>query len=138
MRWGGMEQPHPSDATTQRAADDVVEFALLALEPQYMVWHPATNAALAAFAWNAGHPRATAGIRHVAPLDPRMKQLLDALHEARRSRWGDRAFTVEDLAFAVEDDEMVFYFRLSWDDGQNTRPCRIVLDPPGKELLTRS
>ncbi|MFV1959216.1 MAG: hypothetical protein ACC662_07365 [Planctomycetota bacterium] len=123
-----MEHNLPDDVITQKAADDIVEFALMAFGPDYLLWDALTNAALATFAWNAGHPAASPVVMPTPFSDARMDRLLRVLCEARRTRWGDRTFEVADLRSQVVDGEIVFTFRLTWDGGQTYRPCRIVVD----------
>jgi len=123
-----MELHLPDDVITKKAADDIVEFALMAFEPDYLLWDALTNMALVTFAWNAGHPAASPVVRPIPLADDRMDRLLRLLIEARRTRWGDRTFEVADLVPQVVDAEIVLTFRLTWDGGETFRPCRIVVD----------
>lgn len=120
----------PNDRVTQEAADAVVEFVLLAFEPEYLLWDASTNAALAEFVWNAGDPDGIVLASGSCFPDPTMERLHRRLTRARRTRFGHCRFSVLDLVPETEDGHVVFRFRLSWDGGETGRDCRMVVDFP--------
>lgn len=125
-----MKTPLPNDQITKEASDAVVEFALMAFEPEYLLWDASTNAALVEFVWNAGDPEGSVLASGSCFPDARMEQLHGRLMRARRTRFGHCRFSVLDLVPGTEDGHVVFSFRLSWDGGETGRDCRMVVDFP--------
>lgn len=128
-----MDIPFPSDAMTREAADEVVEFALMAFHPDHLHWDARTNAAIAAYAWNVDAPSEEILAELTSGCDPRAERLHRQLLEARRTRFARCRCLVLDLETTIEDGELVFWFRLTWNGGATYRPCRIVVDVPREE-----
>ena len=123
-----MSTKFQSDAVTHAAANDICAFVLLAFEPQWLRWNKTWNLTLAEMAWNAGNPAEhPASIHHTFP-DPEMDALLQRLLDERRATYADREFNVFELDATFVDDELAFTFLLSWDGGETTRPCQMIID----------
>jgi hypothetical protein len=115
----------------QAAADAVVEFALLSLGPEFLRWEPRVNLGTAALVWNAHRAGAEPPLLGT-PGSAALARLMRVLGEARRTRWPDCDFQVFDLGVRHEGGDLLFTFRLTWDDpaGQGdlrTWPCEIAV-----------
>ena len=126
-----MKPIRPSLETLKSATDAVVEFALIAFQMEFLRWTPSVNCTIAAMMWNTcrgGREPDAFG----APLDAELERLMQILARSRTTRWAadEFEFEVEDLEVHTEDGEMVFTFRLTWDEGESFWPCEIVVDQP--------
>ena len=123
-----MSKHDAPDERTLPAANDICEFAMLAFESQWLRWNKTWNLNLAQLAWNAGNPTEQPIEMFNAFSDPMMETCLQHLLDVRRKRFRDREFCVFDLDLRIVRGEMVFTFVLSWNGGEETRPCEMTVD----------
>lgn len=121
-----MSRTRPSPERIKAAADDVVEFALLSLVPEFHLWEKTVNLHVAELVWNAHACRAPFPITD--PPEPALTRLIERLASARQTRWGEQPFLVLGLDVRHEDGEIFFTFDLTWDDGESFHACEIAVD----------
>lgn len=123
-----MQPSRPPPSTVKAAADAVVEFALISLEPEFLLWVKTVNLRVAELIWNAhscGGPAPFAD-----PPEPALTRLIDRLSRARATRWGEERFLVFGLDVDSDDVDITFTFDLTWDEGHSFHPCEIAVDFP--------
>lgn len=118
----------PNDAITKEAADAVVEFALIAFEPEHFFGDADSIAALTEFVWNSCDPGAEVLASACFLPDRPTRMLFRRLKKARHARFGQHHFTLWGLELRVEGRQAVLAFELSWDGGATCRPFRTTLD----------
>lgn len=122
----------PTDPEAIRtAAHAVVEYATVAFQIEFLRWDKTVNLGVAEMVWNAH----SAGVDpHVDPqTEPELIALFERLGQVRRLRWGEERFLVFGLDVRYEDDDILFTFDLTWDDGRTFQPCEIAWDIPVAE-----
>ena len=129
-----MSHRTPPRERIQTAAFDLVEFALVAFEPEFLRWDKDVNLGVAEMIWNlysAGMDVAVAPCtctHEQLQVTPRLDvdDLVERLEHVRRSRWGHQLVMVLGLDVRAQGWELVFSFDLTWDDGQTLHPCEIT------------
>ena len=117
----------PPRSVLETAANTVVEYALHALDPGFLLWTKDLNMEVAEFIWNVGAENVDPSVFHAPGGD--LSTLARHLCEARR------AVPAEfDDAWLLELDvhhlcgEIFFTFVISLDDGETFHPCEISVD----------
>jgi hypothetical protein len=112
--------------TVKAAADAVVEFALIAFEPEFLLWEKDVNLRLAELIWNSGGSDPFAMLPAESELA--LATLADRLARARRERWGEETFLVLGLDLHYENHDFIFTFDVTWDAGETFRACEMAVD----------
>ena len=121
-----MKPINPSRRLIKAASDAVVEFALIAFEEEFLIWDKSVNLCTAELVWNAHVWGIDA--RDVQVAEPTLGRLVRTLMRARRVRWNTERFLVFELDVRHEEGEVLFSFRLTWDEGESFHPCEIAVD----------
>jgi len=122
-----MQPTIPPRSALRTATDAVVGYALEALAPGFLLWTKDVNMNVAEFVWNAGGLNLDPSVFHAPGGD--LSALARRLCEVRRKVPAEvDDVMLLDLDVHHEDGELVFTFRLSWDDGETFQPCQITVE----------
>ena len=121
-----MRTTTPTRRIMKASTDALVEFALISFEEEFLLWEKSVNLSVAELVWNA-HDRGV-DPREATASRPALKPLVQRLMRARRIRWRAEKFLVVDLDFNHTQGDLVFTFRLTWDEGETFVPCEIAVD----------
>ena len=124
-----MRTTRQSKRTIRRAADAVVEYAIVSLQAEFLVWEKHVNLGVAELVWNA-HSFGTCE-PPAAVSSPVMTALIERLTHMRRTKWPDEKFVVLGLDVRHRHGDLLFRFDLTWDEGETFQPCEIAWDPLG-------
>ena len=117
------------DAETLEAAavSAVVEFALTALQPEYMRTQTNMNLMAAEAVWNAcsGGPDLVLELG----IQNECEDLVDHLTHVHRARWPDASFLIAGLHASREEGRLVFSFDLTWDEFRTLHPIQAFIEP---------
>jgi len=132
-----MNPKAPPQSALKTASDAVVEYALHALEPEFLCWTPEVNMEVAEFVWNAGGLNLDPAVFHAPGGD--LPAMVRRLCELRRkvSREVDEVMLLG-LEAQHENGTLFFTFELSWDEGETFHACRIEVDFPLEEAGSRN
>jgi len=120
-----MRTMRPPSRILKAASDALVEFALLSFAEEFLLWEKSVNLCMAELVWNAY--RRGVDPREATASRPALKPLVRRLMRARRVRWRKERFLVSGLDVRVEGAELIFSFKLTWDEGATFHPCEITV-----------
>ena len=125
-----MSKSRPSRARLRAAANVVVEYALIALQEEFLLWDKDVNLEVAEFVWNAGGMNLESWVPR--PGEPSFSDLVATLCRARRLRWAQEEFLLLNLDSRLDPrpdgEDLLFTFDLSFDDGKRLHACEIAVD----------